>query len=193
MKTFEQVKKKEVNEGFVDTAVVAMQSSSAIVTPIALNPASIARLTNRLGDEYHAYYMYRAASDWCKDQGYFKASAFFSKEMADELEHAKLIRDYMTGWNVVPQIPETQHNYTFTSLIDVINQAYNFELQLFNSYVADSTELFVLDLATFDFMKQLRDIQVSSVADFSDYLNALNLININNRFEVLYFENEYFD
>lgn len=185
LKTFKDV--KELKEGIEMAA-----TPSQVAIPQALNTAVSARLMNRLGDEYGAHYFYRAASDWCKNMGYFKAASYFQSEATSELDHAKLIRDYMTDWNTMPQIPESQHSHTFNSLVDIVNKAYSLELNLFNSYMNDSREIFSMDLATFDFLKQLRDIQTQSVAEYSDLLNGLMLINITNKFEVLYFENQYF-
>lgn len=187
MKTFKNL--KEGNE----TIEVVMPSSNAPLTPATLSAETITRLTNRLGDEYYAYYLYRAAADWCQNVGYVKAAAFFTNEMKSELEHADGIRAYLTGWNIFPQIPTTNTVFSFGSLIDVINQAYAFEYKLYQSYIEDSQSLFVSDLATFDFLKKYRDIQVDSVAEFSDLLNAAMLIDTTNKLDVLYFENQYFN
>lgn len=160
--------------------------------PKTLPAETITRLTNRLGDEYQAYYIYRAASDWCQNMGFFKAASYFKKEMEAELEHAESIRKYLTDWNVMPQIPESQHSHTFVNLIDIINKAYIFELNLMNSYVSDSQALFTTDLITFDFLQKYRTIQHEAVAEFSDLLNGANLVNLSNKLDVLYFENQYF-
>jgi ferritin len=47
--------------------------------------------------------------------------------------------------------------------------------------------------ATFNFIQKYVDIQNGAVAEYSDLLNALNLVDINNRLDVLYFENNYFE
>jgi ferritin len=165
---------------------------STIAVPRPLDGNIVSLLTERLGDEYGAHYFYRAASDWCKNMAYFKAADYFQAEATSELEHAKMLRDYLTDWNIYPSIPESEHNYNFSSLVDIINHAYQLELNLFDKYMENSQEIFTKHLATFDFLKQLRDIQTQSVAEYSDLLNALNLINVTNKFEVLYFENQYF-
>ena len=112
--------------------------------------------------------------------------------MEAELEHAEAIRKYLTDWNVMPQIPESQHMHNFVSLVDIINKAYIFEYNLMQSYVQDSQALFVGDLVTFDFLQKFRTIQHEAVAEFSDLLNAANLVNVTNKLDVLYFENQYF-
>ena len=60
-------------------------------------------------------------------------------------------------------------------------------------YNESSSKVFPIDLTTFDFLQEFRKIQNESVAEYSDLLNALNLINVNNKFEILYFENNYFN
>jgi ferritin len=185
VKTFNDLRSKEV---IMSEAAEAM----SIINPRSLDPKVVSMLTERLGDEYGAHYFYRSASDWCKNVAFFKAAAYFQAEADSELAHAKMIRDYLTDWNVMPQIPEREHVHNFSNLVDIINQAYTLELNLFDNYVSNSREIFISDLATFDFLQELRNIQTKSVAEYSDLLNALNLININNKFEVLYFENQYF-
>ena len=60
------------------------------------------------------------------------------------------------------------------------------------AYNKDSASVLTEDLTTFDFLQKYREIQKESVIEFNDLINASNLINKNNKFEVLYFENTYF-
>jgi ferritin len=149
-------------------------------------------LTERLKDEYYAHYLYRAAANWCHDMNYKKAAAFFDADGVTELQHAELLQKYMTDFNIVPQIPSAKPEHTFSNLIDIIYQAYEFELRLMKSYNKDSHSVFSEDLTTFDFLETFRDIQKESVVEFNDLINASNLINKNNKFDVLYFEQTYF-
>lgn len=165
-----------------------------ILTPIKLNEAIVTLLTDRIKDEYTAHYYYRNAANWCKDANYVKAAAFFEAEAVNELEHAKMLQDYMISWNVVPMIPSTTPDSTkFDNLIEIVNGGYKLEYNLLVDYNDISSKLFTIDLTTFDFLQQFRKIQNESVAEYSDLLNAANLINVNNKFEVLYFENKYFN
>jgi ferritin len=190
MKTFDQVTKGDISEGIAAEIIAIMPS--AVINPKVLESGTLIRLNQRLGDEYAAHYFYRAASDWCRNQGFFKAASYFDSEMKGELEHAELIRKYLTDWNCMPQIPESQHVHSFVSLVDIINKAYILEYNLFHAYLSDSAALFNVDLATFDFLKQLRDIQTGAIAEYSDFLNGLTLINISNKLDLLYFENQNF-
>lgn len=165
-----------------------------ILTPIKLNEAIVTLLTDRIKDEYTAHYYYRNAANWCKDANYVKAAAFFEAEAVNELEHAKMLQDYITSWNVVPMIPSTTPDSTkFDNLIEIVNGGYKLEYNLLVDYNDISSKLFTIDLTTFDFLQQFRKIQNESVAEYSDLLNAANLINVNNKFEVLYFEGKYFN
>ena len=58
--------------------------------------------------------------------------------------------------------------------------------------VRNQKELADLHPATFNFIQKYVDIQNGEVEEYSDFLNALELVNVENKFEVLYFENTYF-
>jgi ferritin len=165
---------------------------STIKTPKTLSDSTVKILTARLGDEYTAHYFYRNATNWCAGIGYLKAAAFFAQEAENELDHAKGLQKYLVDWNVMPLLPSIKPNVTFSDLIDIINKAYALEYALFEAYNADSKELFTADLATFDFLTTYRTGQTQSVIEYSDLLNAAELVDINNKFEILYFEQTYF-
>jgi ferritin len=160
--------------------------------PKTLADSTVKILTDRLGDEYTAHYFYRNATNWCAGIGYLKAAAFFAQEAENELEHAKGLQKYLVDWNVMPLLPSIKPNITFSDLIDIINKAYALEYALFEAYNKNSNELFASDLATFDFLTGYRTGQTESVIEYSDLLNAAELVDINNKFEILYFEQTYF-
>jgi ferritin len=165
---------------------------STIKTPKTLADVSVKILTERLGDEYTAHYFYRNATNWCAGIGYMKAAAFFAQEAENELEHTKRLQKYLVDWNVMPLLPSIKPNSTFTDLIDIINKAYALEYALFEAYMRDSKSLFETDLNTYDFLTAYRTGQNDSVIEYSDLLNAAELIDTNNKFEILYFEQTYF-
>lgn len=166
-----------------DTSVVKLYKLSENVVKL---------LTERLKDEYYAHYLYRAAANWCHDKNYKKASAFFDADASTELEHAGKIQKYLTDFNIIPQIPKAETTFKFNNLIDIIYKAYQFELKLMKSYNENSHSVFEEDLTTFDFLQQFRDIQRESVVEFNDLINASELINKKDKFQVLYFEQTYF-
>lgn len=149
-------------------------------------------LNSRLGDEYAAYYLYRNAANWCKGVNYPKAAAFFEKEAAGELEHALKIQDYIVQWNLLPEIPNVETVKSFVSLVDVINQSYEMEWDLLQKYSSDQKEIFRDHPATFNFIQEYVDIQVAEVAEYSDLLNALELIDVDSKLDLLVFEDRYF-
>ena len=57
--------------------------------PETLDKEVVSLLIDRLTDEYDAFYLYRAVSNWCKGVGFFKAAEFYEAESTDELSHAK--------------------------------------------------------------------------------------------------------
>lgn len=163
-----------------------------VTIPKAL-PTDVEEILNeRLGDEYTAYYFYRNAANWCKNVNYKKAASFFNSEAEGELGHAQGIQDYITQWNLIPEIPQVTTSYKFSSLVDIINKAYELEYNLLQKYSTNQKELDALHPATFNFIQKYVDIQNGEVEEYSDFLNALQLVDANNKFEVLYFENTYF-
>jgi ferritin len=167
-------------------------SQAEVLIPKSLSSEVSKMLIERIGDEYTAHYFYRNASNWCEDKAYKKAAAYFKAEAENELTHAEKIQNYLVSWNVMPIIPSVKMVPVFSNLIDVINKAYQLEYDLFTKYNLNSAQIFPADLATFDFLQELRTIQTTSVAEYADLLNAAQLINVSNNFEVLYFENQYF-
>lgn len=157
-----------------------------------LPPESMSELIARMADEYLAHYFYRNAANWCHDKNYKKAAAFFDAESANELEHALGLQTYMIGFNIVPEISPVDTKRTFTSLCEIIREAYKIELDLMMKYNTTSTKLFTSDLTTFDFLQTYRVGQKESVIEYNDLINAMELINEENKFEVLYFEQTYF-
>ena len=60
-----------------------------------------------------------------------------------------------------------------------------------DKYNASSAKLFTSDLTTFDFLQVYRTGQKESVVEYNDLLNALELVDKNDKFQVLYFEQTY--
>lgn len=161
-------------------------------TPKELAPKIVEMLNNRLKDEYTAHYFYRNAANWCDDANYKKATAFFTQEAVNELEHAQKLQKYIVSWNVIPTMPAVKPAINFADLVDIINKAYVLEYDLFTKYNADSVSIMSEDITTFDFLRELREGQYESVVEYSDLLNALNLIDSNDKYQILYFEQTYF-
>lgn len=150
-------------------------------------------LLPRLNDEFNASLFYRAASNWCENEGYNGAAKYFAQESEDELKHAKGIENYLIKWNIIPKLPTIQKpEILFTSLVDIFNQAYQIEFVLYGDYNITSQNVFKIDISTFDFLQEYRDIQTKSVAEYSDFLNTLALIDPKDRFQLFYWEKENF-
>ena len=162
--------------------------------PNKLEQGVVDLLLPRLQDEYKAFYMYRAASNWCKDVGFFKAAAFFAAESEDELEHAKKIETYLVDWNVTPDLPTVEKpQIEFSSLMEIIESAYGIEYDLYEAYEKTSMDIFNLpDLCTFDFLQKFRTIQRKSVAEYSDKLNLLDGVDTKDKFKMLLLEEQLF-
>jgi ferritin len=164
-----------------------------MIKPITLNEVVASSLNSRVGDEYLAHYFYNAAHLWCMDKNYKNAAAFFANEAMTELGHSQKLQKYLVDWNCNVEIPQVNTSFKFDSLPDIIEKAYQLELDLFNEYVKDSQAIFGIDLSTFDFLQGFREIQNDSVVEYSDLLAALELIDINSKLDILHFEEMYFN
>jgi len=166
--------------------------TGGLIKPKTLPEEVIGLLNERIGDEYKAYFFYRNAANWCKDANYNKATEFFEGEATNELEHSKGLQDYLTQWNTVPTIPAAPTTESFASLPDIINKAYELEYTLLMKYSTDLPGLLSKHAATFNFIQGYVDFQNGEVAEYADLLNALELINVDNKLDVLFFEKNYF-
>ena len=161
--------------------------------PHSLDKGVVDLLAPRHLDEMDAFYFYRAASNWCQGVGYFKAAEFFAAESQDELEHAGKIEKYLVDWNItvpLPTVPRPQ--VEFSGLLEVLEEAYKIEYDLYEAYEETSKKLFNMDLCTFDFLQQFRLIQTKSVAEYSDKLNLLEDVDGKDKFKLLLLEEKLF-
>ena len=171
---------------------VPISPNRGVATPQPLPENIVSVLNDRIGDEYTAYYFYRNAANWCKEVNYKKAAAFFESEAEAELEHSKGLQDYLTQWNIIPTIPQVQTSYQFTGLIEIINKAYELELDLLHKYSENQQSFLSEHTATFNFIQKYVDYQNDEVAEYADLLNGAVLVDYNDKFQLLYFEQTYF-
>lgn len=163
------------------------------MTPKQL-PKEIANLINeRISDEYVAHYFYRQASNFCENVGYLKAAAYFKEESQSELSHAEGLQKYLVDWNMMPVLSPVEPPQKVTSLVDVIEKAYEMEYNLYEAYEKISKEIFNMDdICTFDFLQKYRLIQLQSIAEYSTFLNRLELIDKKDKNWVFEFEHNNF-
>jgi len=64
----------------------------------------------------------------------------------------------------------------------------NFTVASYSWYNEMSAKLFTQHLPTFDFLTEFRTIQVQSIAEYSDLLNAAQLIDVNSKLDLLHYE-----
>jgi len=162
--------------------------------PNTLNQNTIDALLVRLKDEFTAYYFYRSASNWCNNVGYKRAGEFFANESADELVHAKKIENFLVDWNVDVTLPIIQTPQSvFLNLVDVIEKAYQLEYNLYLGYDFTSEEVMVRkEHNTYGFLQFFRDVQLESVAAYSDMLNLLNGVDIRDKAKLLLLDEHLF-
>lgn len=149
--------------------------------PAKLSEQVLGLLYKRLENEMTAFYTYRAASHWCQNNGFKLAAKYFEKESNDELEHARGLENYITDWNVNPELPAiAKPKVEFKSLVEIIEKAYDLEYSLYLDYEETSMKLFKEgEVSTFDFIQAYRKIQNDSVIEYSDMINLIDGVDAN--------------
>lgn len=162
--------------------------------PKKLSDEVVRLLIPRIQTEYNVSYFYRSASNWCNDKGFMKAAKFFEDESNDEITHAKILIDYIVSWNVLFQLPKIEvPDWEFDSILDILQQAYNIEYQLYEDYEDTSGKVLKMgEFCTFDVLQKLRSIQNESVIAFSDKLNLLQGCDGADKFQMLLLEDKLF-
>lgn len=159
-----------------------------------LLPEIAATISDRIGDEYTAHYFYRNASNFCENIGYQKAAKFFAQEAADELTHAEGLQKYLTDWNLLPELKSISAPKTVKGLVDILEKAYAMELALHEQYEKFSKmALTKFDMTTFNFLNIYLERQQAAVAEYSTFLNKLDLIDKTDKNWVTEFEENAFD
>ena len=172
---------------------VSVDSVKSILVPDKLPSSIVAHLNSAIHQEYKAHYFYRYAANWCAGVGYMKAAAFYTKEASNELAHAEKLQKYLVDWNESPKLPSINLTGEFETLIHTVNTAYALEFELGVLYDKMSREIFNTHIATFDFLQEFRTIQNESIAEYSDLLNAAQLIDVTSKLDLLTYESAYFN
>lgn len=189
-KTFSVFREEPQSVGEVEIDIVKQDSSPKL--PTSLPKEIVQMLESRIAEEYNAHFAYRVAANWCKNANYKKAAIFFDKGAEEEVEHAKTLQDYLTQWNIIPNIPSVNPNHSFSDLVSIINTIYDVEYKLLLEYSKNALAVLNSHPATFNFLQTFIDIQNKSVAEFSDLLNALTLVDTSKKLDLLVFEDKYF-
>lgn len=161
--------------------------------PKQLDSAIVKMLMDRHADEFKAWITYRAMSNFLQDEGFFKASEYFKGESNDELSHAEKIEKFLTDWNVVPSLGGVDKpDIDFKGLVDCVEKAYKLEYDLYEKYEETSGKILDKDICVFDFLKEFREIQTKSVAEYSDKINVLAGVKTEDKFQLLLLQDKLF-
>ena len=89
-----------------------------------MNPSIQAALIDQANHELFAAHSYRAMAVWCDHQDYKGFAEFFSKQAAEELEHADKFIRHLLDRGVMPKLTGFENPVTeFESLTSVAKQA----------------------------------------------------------------------
>jgi hypothetical protein len=86
-----------------------------------------------------------------------------------------------------------KYEYKFSN-IQALQRFNRRKSRRYNSSKSSEHQKMLMNLhpATHNFIQGMVDIQNQTVAEYSDLLNALYLVNVNNKLDLLYFEQTYF-
>lgn len=160
--------------------------------PKILNTQIVSILTPLIEQEYRHFYTYRSAANYCRGAGFMKAASFYDSEAKEEAEHSEKLQKFLVDWNVIPVLLPIAAPEVFTSLVGTIETAYTNEYHLYELYEEVSAKAIELDACVFDFLKEFRDIQASTVAEYSDRLNLLSGCSTDDKFQLLMLEDKLF-
>lgn len=163
-----------------------------MIKPNTLNKEVVDVINKAIAYEYQSHLFWNSASNWCANKGYNTAAKYYLKESLSELKHTRNLQEFLLGWNIVPQIPQIPLTYEFESLEDTVDKSYVLMLDVFNHYVNSSQHLFAIDLSTFDYLQKYRLLQIEALAEYSNILSGLELIDKSNKLDMLHFEEIYF-
>ena len=176
----------------VSTIQKVTSEQSQVILPKTLPEDIVTIINNLIAEEYTAHYYYVNAANWCDGVGYLKAGAFFRAESVSELDHANKLMKYLVDWNASPKLPAIKFSGEFDGLIDVVNKAYVMEYGLGDKYNTSSSSIFAHHLPTFDFLQEFRTLQTEAIAEYSDKLNAAQLVDVSSKLDLLHYEERYF-
>jgi len=132
-------------------------------------------LDQAIDHELYASNFYKNAANHMQRIGYFGAQKFFVAESASELEHYQKIVDFLNDVGMVAKVPSVEAmTEQFSSLLEVVQAAYNIEVALYHSYSrwykSESDDPVVQQ-----FLLQFLEIQRTSVGEYGDLLSRLKL------------------
>lgn len=129
-------------------------------------------LMSRLSDEQTARYFYESAAAWCQNKGYQKAAQFFLKESTAESAHGAKIIKFLSDWNEPVKFKAINApSNEFSSLLDVIEQAYMIEYDLLGSYEVGARDIMAESMVVFNLLNEFVSVQNESVIEYADLLN----------------------
>lgn len=160
--------------------------------PYKLHEDLVKFLCERISDEYSAFFFYRSAAAWAKMNSWKNLANFLESEAKDELKHAKKIENFLSEWDSFTGFYTPKCEYKFENIVDVVNQAYEIEWLLLQTYMIGSKSAYGKDMNVFFFLKNYIEIQNLEVTEWADKLNALANIDFEDRLSILYFEENYF-
>jgi len=137
-----------------------------MITLQTLEPAVIDIVMPRVLDELKARYFYEAGMAWSRKNGYDKAAKYFKAQSYEEKHHYKIWVNFLSDWNVDIDFPNiTPEKKEFKSLTDILEQQYQMEFNLGESYETDAIKVFPLCQITFKKMQYFVMIQNSSIIE----------------------------
>lgn len=132
------------------------------------------RANSRIADEQTARYFYKSAAAWCDVNGFTNARDYFLNEAEDENKHLDKVVAFITGWNSMPVFSDVLAPVSsFSSMEDILNNAYQMEADLLEAYEADMKDILTDCPNAFNFFSDFVRIQNESVMEYATLINKL--------------------
>jgi ferritin len=154
--------------------------------------AYVPRILARLKDEYTAHKFYRTLANWCDNKGYLNAAKYYANEAEQELVHAQKLQKFLNDWGISYQMPTVADTFEIASLPDGLRKQYKLESDLYIKYNSDAVNSDT-EVSTYQLFLGMVQIQYESVAESKTLLDRLVLIDETNKFQVAWYESEYFE
>ena len=128
----------------------------------------------RIADEYDAERFYKRISMWADMNGYKALSDWAVAEMHDEHSHAHRIERELTDWDIMPETPTMLVNYTFNSMPECLQLAYDKEFALKQKYANSIKQIDATYPDAEVFLQKFSKIQNKACKDLRNKLSIIN-------------------
>lgn len=140
----------------------------------ALSPKVLRMIEPLLEIEMYQSLFYKQLGIACNSLGHLKAQKYFYQESVEEMEHAQMWIDYITGRGGSVDIPSLDKPVVEgNNLYDLTEQALAIEVKVSDMYQAEAMNMKDVCQMTYNEILKFIEIQKNAIAFYSDVCAAL--------------------